>query len=60
MLTWLQQSVGGIRYVSGISFSYGSKAADVLRRASNYNAVPIENVEKLAEYMSDFARAKSC
>lgn len=28
-------------------------------RASNYNAVPMANVQKLAQYMSDFARAKS-
>ncbi|CAD6583922.1 MAG: Phosphoserine transaminase [Alectoria sarmentosa] len=28
-------------------------------RASNYNAVPMANVQKLAEYLSDFARAKS-
>ena len=39
----LLQGLKGHRSVGGI-------------RASNYNAVPLQNVEKLATYMEDFAR----
>ena len=39
---------------------FGGKGdADFGRRASNYNAVSMANVQKLAEYLEDFARANS-
>ena len=38
---------------------FGSEMARLWHRASNYNAVPMQNVQKLAEYIFDFARAKS-
>lgn len=44
--TRMLQGLKGHRSVGGI-------------RASNYNAVPMANVQKLAEYLSDFARANS-
>ena len=52
------RSVGGIRYVASMSLTLGGEVADAWRRASNYNAVPMANVHKLVEYLSDFARAK--
>lgn len=53
------RSVGGIRFVACILLILGDDGANLWRRASNYNAVPMVNVEKLAQYLSDFARAKS-
>lgn len=53
------RSVGGIRYVAGILLCTRDDVADSWSRASNYNAVPMANVQKLAEYLSDFARANS-
>ncbi len=45
---------------SCVLLTFGDEAADLFwLRASNYNAVPMINVQKLAEYLSDFARAKS-
>ena len=41
----LLQGLKGHRSVGGI-------------RVSNYNAVPIENVQKLATYLSDFAKSQ--
>ena len=58
------RSVGGIRYVTCVlrlasCSDLVTKQLNFWLRASNYNAVPMINVQKLAEYLSDFARAKS-
>ena len=53
------RSVGGIRYVVNAFLTPDGQEAKSRSRASNYNAVPLSNVQKLAEYLSDFARAKS-
>ena len=53
------RSVGGIRYVANVLLKSGGEEADFRRRASNYNAVSEDRVQKLADYLSDFARTKA-
>lgn len=53
------RSVGGIRCVANTLLTLGVDGANLGRRASNYNAVPMANVQKLAEYLSEFARANN-
>ena len=53
------RSVGGIRYATENLLTSDGEEANSSSRVSNYNAVPLTNVQKLAEYLSDFAHAKS-